>query len=361
MEHPIKISKDISSRILTISTDYNNHKGGIGAVVEVYMKYFEAINFIKTHKNGSVLFKIYTFFISLFKLIWTLLFNRKIKIIHIHGSSYGSFYRKFIVFAVGKYIFRKKIIYHIHGGAFKLFYETTDRYSRGLIEHMLRKVDLVITLSESWNEYYKNNFDIRRITILPNIIDYPGNEANTAKSDVLIFLFMGLICNAKGIFDLVEVIAGKKERYRSRIKLLIGGNGEVKRLKDLIRNYSIEDIIEFMGWVTREEKEIVLKKTDVFILPSYREGLPVSILESMSYGKAIIATNVGGIPEVVRDRENGLLIVPGELKQLENSLDFFIQNPELIKEYGIVSERIVQKYLPHSVLKDLTCIYESLL
>lgn len=236
MEHPIKISKDISSRILTISTDYNNHKGGIGAVVEVYMKYFEAINFIKTHKNGSVLFKIYTFFISLFKLIWTLLFNRKIKIIHIHGSSYGSFYRKFIVFAVGKYIFRKKIIYHIHGGAFKLFYETTDRYSRGLIEHMLRKVDLVITLSESWNEYYKNNFDIRRITILPNIIDYPGNEANTAKSDVLIFLFMGLICNAKGIFDLVEVIAGKKERYRSRIKLLIGGNGEVKRLKDLIRN-----------------------------------------------------------------------------------------------------------------------------
>lgn len=116
-----------------------------------------------------------------------------------------------------------------------------------------------------------------------------------------------------------------------------------------------------MGWVTREEKEIVLKKTDVFILPSYREGLPVSILESMSYGKAIIATNVGGIPEVVRDRENGLLIVPGELKQLENSLDFFIQNPELIKEYGIVSERIVQKYLPHSVLKDLTCIYESLL
>jgi glycosyltransferase involved in cell wall biosynthesis len=143
--------------------------------------------------------------------------------------------------------------------------------------------------------------------------------------------------------------------------LIIGGNGEIQHLLDLINKHHIEDIVEFLGWISSNEKADVLNNADVYILPSYHEGLPISILESMSYGKAVISTKVGGIPEIVRNNENGLLINPGDLEAIKQSLNFFLENPRKIKEYGNISEQKVQKYLPHSVLKELEEIYKSVL
>jgi glycosyltransferase involved in cell wall biosynthesis len=361
LKNSVKISENLSSRILTVGPDYLNHRGGVGAVIAVYSRYFDKFNFIVTQRNGSALSKILLFLISFIKLIRLLISDRKVKIIHIHGASYGSFYRKFVVFFVGRYLFGKKIIYHIHGGGFKVFYENSNPLSKRLIETMVNRADVVITLSESWNEYFKTTFSIKRLIIIPNIIDYPVVNENRPSKDILNLLFLGLITDGKGIFDLINVIAGNKDKYHSKIHLSVGGNGEVNRLNDLIKKHNIEELVEFLGWITREQKEIALSNTDIYILPSYNEGLPVSILESMSYGKAIISTDVGGIPEIVRNRENGLLISPGDLKQIEDALDFFLEYPQLIKEYGAVSELMVQKYLPHSVLKELTEIYKSLI
>ena len=87
---------------------------------------------------------------------------------------------KFVVFFVGKYIFGKKIIYHIHGGGFKVFYENSNPLSKRLIETMVNRADVVITLSESWYEYFKTTFIIKRLIIIPNIIDYPVVNENRA-------------------------------------------------------------------------------------------------------------------------------------------------------------------------------------
>jgi glycosyltransferase involved in cell wall biosynthesis len=344
-----------------IGPDYHKHRGGVGAVIEVYSRYFEVFNFIESYKVGSFLFKSYVFSLSLIKLFLTLFSNRNIKIVHIHGSCNGSFYRKFIISVICKYLFRKIIIYHIHGGGFKIFYEKSNILVKRLINTLFSTADIVICLSQSWMEYYKQNFKIKRLIILPNIIDYPIKTEDSAKTNLITLLFLGLICEAKGTFDLIEVIAKNKEQYRARIKLLIGGNGEVQHLRDLISKHSIEDIVEFLGWISNKEKADVLNNSDVYILPSYYEGLPISILESMSYGKAIIATNVGGIPEIVRNKENGLLINPGDLEQIKQAIDCFLENPGLIRVYGATSEQMVQKYLPRAVIKELEDIYKSVL
>ena len=322
MENSVKISSDLSSGILTIDTDYYNHRGGEGTVIDVYSRYYEDFNFIASHKTGSALYKSSVFFLSLFKIIATLFSKRKIKIIHIHGGEYQEFYKK------------------------------SNILSKQLIRNLLGKADIVICLSQSWVEYCGQNFKTKRLKIMPNIIDYPG---------AIIFLFLGLICKEKGIFDLIEVIAGNKEQYTGKIKLIIGGNGEIQRLRDLINKHHIEDIVEFLGWISSNEKADVLNNADVYILPSYHEGLPISILESMSYGKAVISTKVGGIPEIVRNNEIGLLINPGDLEAIKQSLNFVLENPGKIKEYGNISEQKVQKYLPHSVIKDLEEIYKSVL
>jgi glycosyltransferase involved in cell wall biosynthesis len=145
------------------------------------------------------------------------------------------------------------------------------------------------------------------------------------------------------------------------MKLLIGGNGEIEHLKDKIKKHKLEELVEFLGWITNTRKIDVLNSCDVFILPSYNEGLPVSVLESMSYGKTIISTNVGGIPEIVRHGENGLLINPGNLEELKNAIDYVFLHPEKLPEYGKASEQIVRKHLPGEVIKELRAIYESVL
>jgi len=359
--HQKKLSAELSSAILTIGPEHRNHRGGVGAVIDVYSHYYEVFNYIPSHKPGSSFYKSYVFFISIFKLFGVLLSDKRIKIIHIHGASYGSFYRKFIVFIIGKYLFRKKIIYHIHGGCYHLFYKGSNFLSKRLIKNFLSHADVIICLSNSWIEFYETTFKTKRIIILPNIIDYPLTGESSGGKDLITFLFLGLICKEKGIFDLIEVIAGNKEHFRYRIKLLIGGNGEVRHLKNLIEKYHIEDMVEFLGWISSNEKANVLNSCDVYILPSYNEGLPISILESMSYGKAIISTKVGGIPEIVKDKVNGILINPGDLKQIEDALNSFLEDPELIKNYGAASLNMVQKYLPESVITELEGIYNSLL
>jgi len=361
LENTGKIPYDISSKILTVGTDYQNHRGGVGAVIEVYSQYYEIFKFIPTHKTGTSFSKSFVFLKSIFALFSKLISDKEIRIVHIHGASYGSFYRKFVVFLISKYIFGKKVIYHMHGGGFQIFFNKSNFISKRLIKFLFAKSDTVICLSKSWIKYYSENFRTRILVELPNIIDYPVKETSSSHGGLITFLFLGLICKEKGIFDLVDVVVKNKDKYRGKIKLRIGGNGEVKILQDVIRENQIEDIIEFLGWITRDKKAGILNDASVYILPSYQEGLPISILESMSYAKPIIATRVGGIPEIVKDRENGLLIDPGNMAQIEQSLDYFIENPEIVLKYGALSEQMVQKFLPHSVLKELEVIYNSVL
>ena len=355
------IPATLSSKVLSIGPEFKDHRGGIGAVIEVYSHYFEVFNFIGSHKTGSRLFRIYVFSIGFFKFLITLLTKRRIKIIHIHGASYGSFYRKLSYFVIGKYIFRKKIIYHIHGGAFKLFYESSDFFTRFLIKTIFKNSDTIICLSRTWYLYYDQNFKTKKITILPNVIDFPQHTLIYHKTETIVFLFLGLICKAKGVFDLIEVIAKKRGKYFKKMKLLIGGNGETIQLQNLLKKHQLNDLVEFIGWVAKDKKTDVLNKADVYILPSYNEGLPVSILEAMSYGKAIISTNVGGIPEIVKNKENGLLIEPGNLTQLEKAIDFILDHTDQIKRYGARSIQMVQKHLPDSIIRNLSDIYNSVL
>src|SRR5690606_121092 len=136
--------------------------------------------------------------------------------------------------------------------------------------------------------------------------------------------------------------------------------GEVESLRNYIENENLSDIVEYVGWVDGQKKNDLLLQCNVLILPSYNEGLPISILEAMSYGKAIIATTVGGIPEIVSDNENGFLFTPGDKETLAFLIKKFTTDPELIKRLGDVSLKKVQPYLIDNVIKQLEVIYKSI-
>jgi glycosyltransferase involved in cell wall biosynthesis len=225
-------------------------------------------------------------------------------------------------------------------------------------------VDSLICLAPFWEKFFLENFSNKNIEIINNVIPKPINwhsySANGNSSHIN-FLFLGRIGHRKGIFDILKVISEKKDFFTGKMKLSVGGDGETEKLKEFIKEHQLEDIVEYVGWIQGNEKNNLLTKSDVYILPSYSEGLPISILEAMSYKLPVISTPVGGIPEIVINDENGKLVTPGNLSEIGAAISYFIDNPSKVKEFGKTSYEKIGPYFPDFVSAQLQEVYNTLL
>jgi len=358
------ISEKISGKILVVGQDYINHKGGVGGILENYSLYFEKFNFIPTYPSTKPEKKLssFPFFLrSLKKIIAFLLKNREIKIVHIHGAARGSLIRKIIIFTIIKAIFKKKVIFHSHGGALADFYSRSPVYLKFIFRFFFNNVDKIICLSPQWLDFFKTKFSPKSVCVLENMVLENKMPASDKHNPKLTLLFLGIVCDAKGIFDLIDVIIDNKEEFKGRLSLRIGGKGEIDRLNKLIEYNELSDIISFEGWVSGDVKARLLNESDIYILPSHFEALPLSILEAMTYALPIIATNVGGVPEIVKNNINGFLIQPGDKNQLAISIRKFLSDKSLAPFLGKSSASLVEQYYPRNVIPKLVNIYEELI
>lgn len=352
IENKTMIRKDICEKILVIGIDYRVVRGGVAAVENVYSTFYKPFNFVRTVVDGNKVVKLLVFIEALFHFLYYMLFS-KIEIIHIHGASYASFWRKRIFIYTAKF-FGKKIVYHIHGGGFGNFADKKD-----VVYKTLLKCDRIVVLSEYWKEYFMNNFGLHNVIIIKNVIAQPAIAK--VEHEEFTLLFLGLLVKEKGIYDLIELLSEYKEKYERRVRLIVGGNGDVKSFQNKIQEYGLENIISFEGWVSGEKKSRLFNSSDVYVLPSYTEGLPISILEAMSYKLPIISTNVGGIPEIVFNNVNGFLITPGDKEAIVKSIDALLGDMDKCKEMGEQSELLVKEHLPAFVEKQLETLYKSML
>lgn len=353
------LSNDLSSSILTIGCNYKHPKGGVAQVMWNYDKYiFPIFKCVINSGSKNVLFNSFICLVAFIRTLFILLIdNGIIHIVHIHTASYKSFWRSSLFIWLSKQ-FGKKTVLHIHGGGFKEFYALNPQK----ISRILNRCDTLIVLSKSWKDFFSEVTSAPNIEIVNNIIPYPTikGELKRSDSDITRFLFLGLITEQKGIFDLISVIATNKETLRGKMVLYVGGNGKVKQLVDYIEQNGISDIVQYKGWISGKDKIEILNLSDVYILPSYTEGLPISILEAMSYKMAIISTPVGGIPEIVKNGVNGHLVKPGDRSELYNIILNVIDNIDNRLEMGEESYKFVKSYFPDFIEKQLALIYKNI-
>ena len=357
----MKYKKDentIWDKVLFVGIDYKNPKGGIAIVEYEYNKIISPCNFVRTTVTGNKIFKIVVFIESILRFVFYLIFKRQIEIVHIHGASYVSFWRKSIFILIAK-LFRKKVVYHMHGGGFKEF---RDKHQK-IVDFIVSKVDVVIALSETWMNFFKNEMKCDNVCIIHNIIEKPVYNKSARKNKINCdFLFLGLICKNKGIYDLLNIIQKNQILFRSKnIRFILGGNGETETLQNYIQLHNLKDLVIFKGWVSGNKKIELLNYADIYILPSYYEGVPISILEAMSYRMPIISTNIGGIPEIVQYGVNGYLTNPGNLKDITKFIIDLADSMDLRKKMGEESYGKCQQYLPENVKNELMTLYTSLL
>lgn len=343
-----------TKKVLTIGIDYRVVRGGIAAVENVYSTFYKPFNHVTTTVTNGQVKKLLVLCKAILQFLYWMLFHPEIKIVHVQGSVGASFWRKAIFIYIAKF-FHKKVVWHMHAGRFAIFYQQ-HRYA---VRKVVNKSDVIIALSEYWKEYFKNEFPTKRVEIIKNVISAPS--VHKQQTGYFTLLFLGLLGKNKGIYDLLECIWDHKVEFQGKLKLYIGGNGEIEHVKQLIKEYGIADIVIFEGWVSGDKKIELLNKSDAYILPSYKEGLPISILEAMSYGMPIISTPVGGIPEIVSNGENGYLVEPGNKEDIYKAIISLLNDSDLRNRMGSVSLSRVGEHLPEYVEKQLETLYDSLL
>ena len=337
-------------------------KGGISTVIKGYLSSdlpkIHNIFLSCSHVDGTKFIKLIQAFLGLVKTLVYLSY-KKIDIVHIHGGDITSFKRKFYYIRLIRF-FKCKIIYHHHGAAFMEEYNVASRKWKNQIKKTFEEIDLIISLSESWRSNILKVAPAANIEVIPNginIINFFDKKISTGMN----LTFLGLIGERKGIFDLLKVVKRLIDDG-IEVKLRIGGNGEIDRLRKEITDLDLSDNIKFLGWIGKDQKDSLLKETDIFLLPSYSEGMPMSILEAMSYSIPVISTSVGGIPEIISDGETGFLITPGDLRALYEKIKFLIQNKKHRDKFGKQGKQMVQtKYNIDMITKKILAIYDSFL
>jgi len=203
--------------------------------------------------------------------------------------------------------------------------------------------------------------------VLYNFTNIPRIEFNrdSCRREVTLF-FIGNIGRRKGVFDLIDSAGRLRELGSCAFRIVLAGpcdNSAVERdLRNMIDKANLSAIVQFTGSVSGRAKELLFMNADIFVLPSYGEGIPMSLLEAMSYALPVVATSVGGIPEVVVDGESGFLIKPGDIGGLCQALRKLIESSELRYQMGRCGRARVKKYHnPKTYMLSLEAIYREVL
>lgn len=319
------------------------------------------IEHIATAGDGYGIQKILFFAIALSKLVLKLL-STEVDLLHIHVAERASTFRKSIVTLIAL-IWRKPVILHAHGPEFCLFYSKLPQFLKQWISWVFRRSDRFIVLSESWKNYYINdvNLEPEQVVVLPNPAKLPTQVPHRANSQDVSFVFLGRIGQRKGSFDLIKAYANLPTEYKDHSRLILAGDGDVTQAQNLITSLNLSNYITVSDWLDSQQRDALLAKADVFVLPSYNEGLPMSILEAMSWGLPVITTPVGGIPELVTHTKNGLLVNPGDIQQLSQAMKSLIENEKLRLSLGSSARITVTPYDVKNYLSSLVCVYYSAL
>lgn len=225
-------------------------------------------------------------------------------------------------------------------------------------------VDLFICPSRILAAWQKKSLNINNITYLPNFIRIEKKEisnVNIEKSKQV--LFVGRLSKEKGIDVLIKATKIAKESCPEISVKIIGDGPERKNLEELVRKLNLEKNIKFLGKIPNEKIFLYYQKSLAVIMPSVcMENCPIVAFEAMANKAPIIASNIGGIPEIVQNEKTGLLFTPGDPKDLASKIIKLLKNQNLANRLGKKGEIFFKKNLSSkNHLEKLEQIYNSLI
>lgn len=301
-------------------------------------------------------------FSILFKLV-RILKEQNVDIIHCHAH-------KSTVYGTVAAVLAKTpvVMAHVHGLG------RSRNFRRKLMNFLLfKKINRIVPVAESVREdVLKNNWSVpeEKISVLENSIDY-GRFADVSiskedakrilglPSDAFVFGTIGRLAPTKGLLYLIEAFPKVKEQKPSAHLVLFGDGPCRAEIEQQASNMSCRDSIHFLGH--RDNIEQLLRGMDVFVLSSVAEGMPRAILEVMAAGIPCIATEVGGIPEIISGNNVGVLVPPKDSEALAEAMINIANIPdEKLEKQVLKAQNRVRRFYSHQVVREkVRKLYES--
>jgi glycosyltransferase involved in cell wall biosynthesis len=316
------------------------------------------IEFVVTHRGGGALRRLAVYNAALLRIaIWSL--RGRGRIVHVHSTVRGSMYRKAGCVLLAK-LLRRRIVFHLHSGPGDLEF-FGSRLSRSEMVYMraaYRAADVVVAVSEASARALASVFGAERIAVVPNPVPPPaGPHRGSSPEGPPLALYLGGFANpVKGGDVLLEAL---RDPAVAPLRIVLAGPGDPPWGEG--EPPTAAAAASWHGWLEAGEKEELLREADVFVLASTSEGLPMVLLEAMSYGLAIVATSVGGVPDVVEDRVEALVVPPGDPAALAGALAELASAPDLRTRLGGAARRRSAEFSPEAVAGRLERIYRELL
>jgi glycosyltransferase involved in cell wall biosynthesis len=337
-------------------------RGGISSVEKLIVSEMSDtinVHHIASSEDGSSWRKLGAFMRAIGELAAALRRYER-AVVHIHFSARGSALRK-VVFAWMALRARKPLILHAHSGSFDTFFRRLPRGLQNIVKRVFSRADCFVVLSTQWHEFYTRELGIpvHLVRVLPNPTRLPEALPSRAGREKVQFLFLGRISTTKGAFVMFEAFAALPPHMSSRVRLVFAGDGEVEKLRALAKQYSYD--IDVHSWVDSTQRDALLAASDVFVLPSFFEGLPMSLLEAMAAGLPVITTPVGGIPDVVTNGTEGLLVQPGDVQALRDAMCTLIEDEPRRLEFGKRARAKAEQFDVSHYALELTKIYRKVL
>jgi len=288
----------------------------------------------------------------------------RIALAHINMASRGSTVRKFILVAAARLVGVPYVL-HLHGGGFREFHASLPRPARRPVDWIFHHAARVLVLGNVWRRWVEVEVGVAAewIQVLPNGVPdplagapVPVRQPNRAP----MLLFLGRMGPRKGVDDLLQALAASPMQGTAW-RAVLAGDGDVARTRALVAELGLSDRVDVAGWLDPAQTRAALAKADLFVLPSYAEGLSVAVLEAMAWALPVVVTPVGAHGEVVRSGETGILVDPGDVAALGQAMYRLITQPEDRRCMGQAGrQRFLANYELASVLRQLGACYAQI-
>ncbi|MCX6570933.1 MAG: glycosyltransferase family 4 protein [Candidatus Aminicenantes bacterium] len=264
----------------------------------------------------------YSYFIRIVSLVRSLQKVRDFDILHAHQA----FPDGYAAILLGK-LFNKPVVTTVHGDDINMLCQR--RVLRPMIAFGLTRAKKVIAVSQALRQKVIDlGVKPDRIICIPNAanhsIFYLADKGTARESQCIpvhraVVLFVGNLVFEKGVQHLLKAVELLQKGGRDVLLIVVGDGTYRPQLEGQTHDYGVQDSVQFVGWKERKDVARLMAACDVLCLPSYREGLPLVVTEAFACGRPVVATNVGGTPEIVGP-ERGFMVPPGDSVSLADAL-----------------------------------------
>jgi len=250
---------------------------------------------------------------------------------HVNIAGRGSTIRKVILLTVARALGLRYVL-HVHDYDYAEYYRSCGTRLKSLIATMFRRAAAVVVLGRRDLEVVSQLLQLSsdRMIVLHNAVPdpVPNLDRRLVPGQPCHLLFLGSLGARKGVPDLLRALASPTVKHL-RWRATLAGDGPIDEFRNLAEDLGILERLRFPGWLDEAGVSELCGDADVLVLPSYAEGLAMSVLEGLSHGLAVITTPVGAHSEVIEPEVSGILVPPGDVAALADALVRVIKDESL--------------------------------